>query len=170
MRTLLRLITLSACIWSTFSCLLLVRAAGPCFQLAGKSCTFYATVFDHWPILRMLGFNKTPAVSQSTFVVGNYTPHVIRNGCKNRQIHISCLKYFPQEISMFQCKIGENLKTYCVTYLGLDLSFFVKTLWNLCHDPVPLKKKRQIDFAECAHKDRRTVRKLCVSSSFCLEA
>jgi hypothetical protein len=28
MRTLLRLITLSACIWSTFACLLLVKAAG----------------------------------------------------------------------------------------------------------------------------------------------
>ncbi len=37
MRTPLYFITLSACIWSTFSCLLLVKATGPCFLLAGKS-------------------------------------------------------------------------------------------------------------------------------------
>jgi hypothetical protein len=47
MQTPLRLITISACIWSTFSDLLLVKAAGPCFLLAEKIFTFYATFLDH---------------------------------------------------------------------------------------------------------------------------
>jgi hypothetical protein len=45
MRKPLRLITLSACIWPPFSCLLLVKAAGPCFPLDEKIFTFYATFF-----------------------------------------------------------------------------------------------------------------------------
>ncbi len=33
------------------------------------------------------GISKMPGASQSTFLLGNYTPHVIINGCKNRRIH-----------------------------------------------------------------------------------
>jgi hypothetical protein len=54
-QTPLHLITLSAYIWSTFSCSLLVKAAGPAslpkFPLAGKSCKFYVTFFDPRTIL-----------------------------------------------------------------------------------------------------------------------
>jgi hypothetical protein len=57
------------CIWSELSCLLLVRAAGPCFPLAGGISKFYASIFNHWPIRRCLVLSKkTSAASLSTFV------------------------------------------------------------------------------------------------------
>jgi hypothetical protein len=34
-------------VYSTFSCILLVNAAGPCFPLPGKGCKSYVTFFDH---------------------------------------------------------------------------------------------------------------------------
>ncbi len=88
--TLLCLITLSACILSTFSCLLLIRATGPCFLLAEISCEFYAAFFDHWPILNCLVLVRHQQQANQLLSSGNFTPHAIRNGgCKNRRIYIS---------------------------------------------------------------------------------
>ncbi len=104
LQTPLRLITLSAYIWSTFSCSLLLKAAGPAsfpkFPLAGKSCKFYVTFFEPRKILCCLVLES---VSRDWFlaIASNYRLTLFRRtfrliSCRNKKIG-------EEEKSIFRC-------------------------------------------------------------------
>ena len=62
MRTPLRLIPLSACIWSHLLAFYW-STVGPCFPLAEKKVAYFT------PPLLIIGISMTSAASQSTFVI-----------------------------------------------------------------------------------------------------
>ncbi len=125
--------------------LLLAKAAGSDFPLAGKRCKFYATFFDHWPTLRCLVLVTNEQQDNQLWSLNNYASHVLSNGRKNRRIHISyrrTLNIYFYEFHFFTSNQGsiKNLKICRVTYLGVYrmFKFLSNVLKSISGPTVPL--------------------------------
>jgi hypothetical protein len=92
----------------TFSCLLLFKAGGPSFPLAGKvaNSTPPFLSLTNPALMGISTGSKTPAASNITWVNGH--GQLYPNSCQNRRIHMSyrhTLKNLPEGISIFLHKI-----------------------------------------------------------------